>query len=231
MRNLLLIFIITTFSSCGLINNKKTITPEEFCKQITQVDIQNFSQFDYNERMKWTKRNPLDSSLTQWHYYQSDDLIYVNYGFNTLNEIFNLHFNIPDSVTVVIKQMDNDSSKLIFQIGEKDSKVGYEIERLSTKNIVINPLKHLKLIEQKRDKLGIIGIKNSSVNNTIQFNISDQDVLIYLPEDLKIKYIIPTDSANIDTMSQKSIDYIKKNYKEIYKFWYYKYDEKGLEYQ
>lgn len=230
MKNILLILIILSVTCCGLSNKINSLTTQQFCDRISQNDIQNFRQFDYNERTAWTRRNFLDSSFTQWFYNQSDDLIYINFGFNAFNETFNLPYAIADTNKVLIKQFDNDSSKLIIQIGDNADKKNNQFDTLTVDSNIINPLDFLRSIDQKRIDLGIFDIQNSTVNNIIRFYISAHDVLYYIPDSVENKYIVPTDSERIDTMSQKSLRFAKDGAIMIKENWYYKNDKKGLDY-
>jgi hypothetical protein len=231
VKNIFLILITLSVACCGLTNKMNSLTPQQFCDRISPTDIKNFRQFDYNERTGWTKRNFIDSSYTQWFYDQSNDLIYINFGFNAFNETFNLPFVIADTNTVLIKQIDNDSSsKLLIQIGDNEDKYDNQFDTLTIDSNNINPLDYLKSIDKKRNNLGIFDIQNSIINNTMRFYISEHDILYYLPDSIENKYIIPIDSARIDTMSQKSVRFAKDGAVMINENWYYKNDKKGLDY-
>jgi hypothetical protein len=222
---------IFTFISCNVLkNNCNSSISERFCEKITEKDILNFRHFDYNERLAWSNRNTADSSITQWYYNPTDDYVYINYGFNAFNKSFNLPYVLADSTSVFIKQIYNDSSRLFIQIGNNKYESDNQFDTLSIDSIKINPLDCLKRIDLKRRELGILDIQNSRFNNMIQFYISTHDVLYYIPDSIVNKYIIPIDSARIDTMSQHLIKYVKNDFIVIRDNWYYKKDKKGLDY-
>lgn len=196
MRNyskILLIIILTTFFACSKrkdTDNEIEAKALKFTNQINNNSIETFKKWSYVKRENaeiWSKTS-FDNSDYSCIYLSYDDTTRI-----TIGQLENFKKDFPYLINIDTKKYHRavfynlGGSKIRVLVTDRNGRDTILNRKVEIKKVFVksNPFKYFDKLSKLKESLGIIGsCYRPDIGNFIEFYLSPENVLTYLPEKL-----------------------------------------------
>jgi hypothetical protein len=194
MKHLAILVIVLILLGCSvnqISDNDIEVKAVNISQRLDSNSINIFREWGYGTRGDaeiWTKQS-WDSSLYSCLFFKTDTcklVIWLDDGFK--NE-FPYDFYIDSSKYYRTEFLKINDTSIRITAVDKNGKDHILLQRIPLKVLFKknDPFQYFKSLSDFKDSLGIFGtFYRPDIGNFIQFFLSDQHVLTYLPDDLKI---------------------------------------------